>query len=34
VTVTDENHHSMEMWMPGPDGKVFKMMEITYTRKK
>jgi hypothetical protein len=34
MTVTDENHHTMEMWMPGPDGKMFKMMEISYTRKK
>jgi hypothetical protein len=34
VTVTDENHHTMEMWGPAPDGKMFKMMEITYTRKK
>ena len=34
VTVSDENHHSMEMWMPAPDGKMFKMMEINYTRKK
>ena len=34
VIVTDENHHTMEMWMPGPDGKMFKMMEINYTRKK
>jgi Protein of unknown function (DUF1579) len=34
MTVTDENHHTMEMWMPGPDGKMFKMMEINYTRKK
>jgi hypothetical protein len=34
VTVTDENHHTMEMWTPAPDGKMFKMMEITYTRKK
>ena len=32
VTVTDENHHMMEMWSPGPKGKMFKMMEITYTR--
>jgi hypothetical protein len=23
----------MEMWGPSPDGKVFKMMEMTYTRK-
>lgn len=34
VTVVDNDHHSMEMWGPGPDGKMFKMMEITYTRKK
>ena len=34
VTVTDDDHHSMEMWSPGPDGKMFKMMEINYTRKK
>jgi len=34
VTVTDKDHHTMEMWGPGPDGKMFKMMEITYTRKK
>jgi hypothetical protein len=24
----------MEMWGPGPDGKMFKTMEIVYTRKK
>lgn len=34
VVVTDNDHHSMEMWGPGPDGKNFKMMEITYTRAK
>ena len=34
VTVTDKDHHSMEMWMTGPDGRPFKMMEIQYTRKK
>ena len=34
MTVSDENHHTMEMWMPAPDGKMFKMMEISYTRKK
>lgn len=34
VTVTDKNHHTMEMWGPAPDGTQFKMMEITYTRKK
>jgi len=34
VTVVDENHHMMEMWGPAPDGKMMKMMEISYTRKK
>lgn len=32
--VADNDHYSMEMWGPGPDGKVYKMMEITYVRKK
>ncbi|HEV2719433.1 MAG TPA: DUF1579 domain-containing protein [Thermoanaerobaculia bacterium] len=34
LVVTDADHHMMEMWSPGPDGKMFKMMEIWYTRKK
>lgn len=34
VTVTDADHHSMEMWGPGPDGKMFKSMQLDYTRKK
>lgn len=34
VTVVDDDHHTLEMWTPGPDGKMFKMMEIAYTRKK
>jgi len=34
VTFIDDDHHVMEMWSPAPDGKMFKMMEITYTRKK
>ena len=34
VTVTDADHHTMEMWGPAPDGKNFKMMEIVYSRKK
>src|SRR5438105_2533167 len=33
-TVADENHHMMEMWGPAPDGKMYKMMEISYSRKK
>jgi hypothetical protein len=34
ITVADKDHHTSEMWGPGPDGKMFKMMEIAYTRKK
>ena len=34
VTVVDKNKHVMEMWGPAPDGTQYKMMEITYTRKK
>jgi hypothetical protein len=34
VTFTDADHHTMEMWGPGPDGKVYKSMEISYSRKK
>ncbi len=33
-SVVDADHHTMEMWGPGPDGKMFKMMEISYTRRK
>src|SRR6266550_3212411 len=31
LTVQDEDHHTMEMWGPTPDGKMMKMMEITYS---
>jgi Protein of unknown function (DUF1579) len=34
VVVTDNDHHMMEMWGPDPTGKNYKMMEITYIRKK
>lgn len=34
ITVTDDDHHAMEMWGAGPDGKEMKMMEIKYTRAK
>jgi hypothetical protein len=34
VTIADNDHHTMEMWGSGPDGKAFKMMEISYSRKK
>jgi hypothetical protein len=33
MTVTDNDHQTFEMWGPAPDGKMFKMLEITYTRK-
>lgn len=34
LKMIDADHHTLEMWTPGPDGKMFKMMEITYSRKK
>jgi hypothetical protein len=34
ITVIDADHHMMEMWAAGPDGKMFKNMEIQYSRKK
>ena len=34
ITMPDKDTQIMEMWCPGPTGKVYKMMEITYTRKK
>ena len=34
LTITDNDHHTMEMWGKTPAGKMFKMMEIKYTRKK
>jgi hypothetical protein len=34
ITVVDNDHHTFEMWWPGPDGKLFKTMEIQYARKK
>lgn len=34
VTFADADHHMLEMWGAGPDGKTFKMMQIDYTRKK
>jgi hypothetical protein len=32
--IVDNDKHVMEMFMPGPDGKEFRNLEITYTRKK
>ena len=34
LVVADHDHYTMEMWSPGPDGKMAKMMEIAYSRKK
>lgn len=34
ITVVSDDRHVFEMFSPGPDGKMFKSMEITYTRKK
>jgi Protein of unknown function (DUF1579) len=34
MTVVDGDHHTYEMWSPAPDGKLFKSLEIQYTRKK
>ena len=33
-TEVDDDHLLFEMWAAGPDGKMGKMMEMTYTRKK
>lgn len=32
ITLQDNDHHRMEMFFPGPDGKEMKAMEINYTR--
>ena len=32
ITLIDDDHHSMEMYFPGPDGNECKGMEIQYTR--
>jgi hypothetical protein len=33
ATIVDDNHRKLEMWSPGPDGKMMKTMEIDYARK-
>jgi hypothetical protein len=33
-TEVDDDHFNFEMWASGPDGKMAKVMEMTYTRKK
>lgn len=34
LTVVDADHHTFEMWVPGPDGKMFKTMQLEYSRRK
>ena len=34
ITVTDNDHHSFELLAKAPNGKMIKLMEIQYTRKK
>lgn len=34
ITVVSNDEHLVEMWGPAADGKIFKTMEIRYTRKK
>jgi hypothetical protein len=34
LTNNDADHQTFEMWGAGPDGKTYRMMEITYARKK
>jgi len=34
ITVTDNDHHTFEMWGPDMTGKDYKMMEASYTRTK
>jgi hypothetical protein len=34
MTIASKDEMLFEMFMPGPDGKEFRMMEIRYTRKK
>ncbi len=34
ITTVDNDHHVFEMWAPDQAGKMFKMLEIHYARKK
>lgn len=34
LAIGDKDHHTMKMWMPGPDGKMFLSMQIDYSRAK
>jgi hypothetical protein len=33
ITLKDNDHHQLEMFFKGPDGKESKAMEIRYARK-
>lgn len=33
ITIESKDKHTFEMFVPGPDGKMWKTMEIVYTRK-
>lgn len=34
LTIADNDHHTLEMWGPGPNGKEVRWMELSYTRVK
>jgi hypothetical protein len=34
ATYVDADHVTFEMWMPAPDGKMWKGLEMHYTRQK
>ncbi|MGH9442569.1 MAG: DUF1579 domain-containing protein [Thermoanaerobaculia bacterium] len=34
MQISDNDHMHYEMWMPAPDGKMFKDLDIVYTRVK
>jgi hypothetical protein len=34
LAIADNDHHTLEMWGPGPGGKNMKWMELQYTRSK
>jgi hypothetical protein len=34
ITIDSPDKHTFQMMGPGPDGKMFKTMEIVYTRRK
>ena len=34
VRIQDHDHHSYEMWTPGPSGKPYRVMLVEYARKQ